>query len=198
MLASSVNFKGGQGKSLWSAVLADWLDAEILDLDPRQGDSHSWAQKAGRKSRLIWKDAEKALHQAAVDPGLWFVADCPPHEGEETRAALRHSHLVLIPVVPSGAQDARAWGRMVDAIREARIENPGLKVAAVLNANRQTALAKEFVAMLQQWHAPKEGRAVVGVVPQRVGLSEAFGAGTVPTDPAVVAVLGKLQVFAEG
>jgi len=38
MLASSVNFKGGQGKSLWSAVLADWLDAEILDLDPRQGD----------------------------------------------------------------------------------------------------------------------------------------------------------------
>ena len=62
----------------------------------------------------------------------------------------------------------------------------------------QTALAKEFVAMLQQWHAPKEGRAVVGVVPQRVGLSEAFGAGTVPTDPAVVAVLGKLQVFAEG
>jgi hypothetical protein len=87
---------------------------------------------------------------------------------------------------------------MVDAIREARIENPGLKVAAVLNANRQTALAKEFVAMLQQWHAPKEGRAVVGVVPQRVGLSEAFGAGTVPTDPAVVAVLGKLQVFAEG
>jgi hypothetical protein len=36
------------------------------------------------------------------------------------------------------------------------------------------------------------------VVPQRVGLSEAFGAGTVPTDPAVVAVLAKLQVFAEG
>jgi cellulose biosynthesis protein BcsQ len=196
VLASSINYKGGQGKSLWSVILADWLDAEILDLDPRQGDAHAWAEKAGRKSQLVWKNSEKLLRQASADPS-WFVADCPPHEGEETRAVLQHSHLVLIPVVPSGAQDARAWGRMQDAIRDARQENPGLKAAAILNASRQTGVSRAFVEMLAAWHAPSEGRAVLGVVPQRVGLAEAFGAGAVPTDPAIVTALNKLIAFAE-
>lgn len=197
MLASSVNFKGGQGKSLWSVILADWLGAEILDLDPRQGDSHFWAQKAGRKSRLIWKDSDRILQQAAADPKSWFVADCPPHEGEETRAVLQHSHLILVPVMPSGAQDARAWGRMQDALADARLGNPGVKVAAVLNASRQTGVSKGFVEMLLAWHSPKEGRAVLGVVPQRVGLSEAFGVGMVPTDPTITTVLNKLKAFVE-
>lgn len=198
MLLSSINFKGGQGKSLWTAILAAWLGEgiEILDLDPRQGDAHAWAQKAGRPSRLIWsKDLDKALREAAKSPE-WFVADCPPHEGEETRLALELSSLVLIPVVPAGSQDARAWGRMQDAIQDARVVNPGLKVAAILNAARQTALSKEFASMLQAWHAPKEGRAVLGVVPQRVALAEAFGAGAAPKDESVSQILNKLQRFA--
>ena len=197
MLISSVNFKGGQGKSLWAAILAGWLDAELLDLDPRQGDAHDWAEKAGRKSRLIWTDYATVLRQASIDPKNWFVADCPPHEGEETRAALRYSHLVVVPVVPSGAQDARAWGRMTSALAEAKLENPGLKVAAVLNANRQTALAKEFLVMLKEWHQPKVGQAVLGVVPQRVALAEAFGAGEIPKEPSIDAVLSKLKLFAK-
>lgn len=198
MLLSSINFKGGQGKSLWAAILAAWLgdDTEILDLDPKQGDAHAWAQKAGRPSRLIWpKDLDKTLRNAASSSG-WQVADCPPHEGEETRLALELSAIVIIPVVPAGAQDARAWGRMQDAIQDARVVNPGLKVAAILNAARQTALSKEFINMLQDWHAPKEGRAVLGVVPQRVALSEAFGAGSPPKDQAVSLILSKLHRFA--
>lgn len=198
MLISSVNFKGGQGKSLWTAILAAWLgkDAGVLDLDPKQGDAHAWAQKNGRPSSLVWsKDLKVALQGAAKSPD-WYVADCPPHEGEETRLALQLSSIVVIPVVPAGAQDARAWGRMQDAIKDAKVVNPGLKVAAVLNASRQTALSKEFVTMLQEWHAPREGRAVLGVVPQRVALSEAFGAGTAPKDEAVAQVLSKLKRFA--
>jgi cellulose biosynthesis protein BcsQ len=198
MLVSSVNFKGGQGKSLWAAILADWLgkDVEILDLDPKQGDAHAWAEKAGRPSRLVWTvEISQTLRDAAASRS-WFVADCPPHEGEETRFALQLSAMAIIPVVPAGAQDARAWGRMQDALQDARSVNPGLKAAAILNGSRQTALSREFVAMLEGWHAPKEGRAVLGVVPQRVHLSEAFGAGAVPKDEAVTAVLTKLRRYA--
>jgi len=198
MLLSSINFKGGQGKSLWAGILADWLGpaAEILDLDPKQGDAHAWAQKAGRPSRLVWpRDLARALREAAASPD-WFVVDCPPTEGEETRLALELSAMVVVPVVPAGAQDARAWGRMQDAIQDARTVNPGLKAAAILNASRQTALAKEFVSMLQTWHAPKSGNAVLGVVPQHVALAEAFGAGQPPRDTAVTTVLSKLERFA--
>jgi len=198
MLLSSVNFKGGQGKSLWSGILADWLgpQAEILDCDPKQGDSHAWAEKAGRPSRLVWpRDLGQILRDAAKSPE-WHVVDCPPNEGDETRLALELSAMVVIPVVPAGAQDARAWGRMTDAIADARALNPGLKAAAILNAARQTALSREFITMLEAWHAPKEGRSVLGVVPQRVALSEAFGAGAVPKDEAVSAILSKLRRFA--
>lgn len=198
MLLSSINFKGGQGKSLWTAILAAWLgdDVEILDLDPRQGDAHTWAEKAGRPSRLVKPPYfSRVLSEAASSPD-WSVVDCPPHEGEETRLALELSALVVIPVIPAGAQDARAWGRMRDAIQDARAVNPGLKAAAILNAVRNTALSKEFVIMLQAWHAPKEGRAVIGTVPLRVALSEAFGAGEIPKHDSVSLVLNKLQRFA--
>jgi cellulose biosynthesis protein BcsQ len=198
MLLSSMNFKGGQGKSLWAGILADWLGpgTEILDLDPKQGDAHAWAQKAGRPSRLVWPhDLAGALREGAASPD-WFVVDCPPYEGEETRLALELSAMVVVPVVPAGAQDARAWGRMQDAIQDARAVNPGLKAAAILNASRQTALSKEFVSMLQAWHAPKSGNAVLGAVPQHVALAEAFGAGQPPRDTAVTAVLSKLGRFA--
>lgn len=198
MLISSINFKGGQGKSLWAAILAAWLgrEVEILDLDPKQGDAHAWAEKAGRSSRLIWpRELAQVLHEAATSAN-WFVADCPPHEGEESRLVLELSAMAVIPVVPAGAQDARAWGRMQDAVNDARALNSGLKAAAILNGTRHTAISREFLDLLQSWHAPKQGRAVVGAVPQRVALAEAFGAGLVPKDETVTAVLLKLRRFA--
>ena len=195
MLISCLNYKGGQGKSLWTAILAGWAGAtEVLDLDPRQGDAHQWADDAGVKSQLIWRNFDSVMRAAAESPD-WFVADLPPHEGDESKAALRFSHLVVIPVTPSGSQDARAWGRMRAALEDARNANPGMKAAVVINANRQTALARDFVEALQAWHAPSTGRGVMGVVPQRVALAEAFAAGKVPTDPAVEVVLKRLRVF---
>lgn len=196
MLISVLNYKGGQGKSLWSAILADWADAaELLDLDPRQGDSSTWAEDAGRPARQVWaKDAPGALKAAAAE-NRWFVADCPPHEGVETRAALEHSHLVVIPLRPAGSQDARAWGRIQAALTEARQVNPGLKAAVVLNESRATAVARDFAEMLKEWHQPRNGQAVLGAVPLRVALAEAFAAGRVPRDEAVEAVLAKLSKF---
>jgi cellulose biosynthesis protein BcsQ len=198
MLISSINFKGGQGKSLWTAILANWLGAkvEILDLDPRQGDAHAWAEKAGHPSRLIWPRELTQVLRDAANSTDWLVADCPPHEGEESRLALELSAMVFVPVVPAGAQDARAWGRMQDAVNDAKTLNPGLKAAAILNATRNTAISREFLDLLHAWHSPRQGRAVLGAVPQHVALAEAFGAGRVPSDETISAVLAKLRRFA--
>jgi cellulose biosynthesis protein BcsQ len=198
MLISSINFKGGQGKSLWAAILAHWLGptAEILDLDYNQGDAYAWAGKANRPARLVKPtDLVVTLHDAA-QAEQWFVADCPPHEGKETRYALELSAMVLVPVVPGGPHDFRGWGRMRSAIRDAKVLNPGLKAATVLNASRRTSISREFYDQLTAWHAPKEGRAVLGIVPLRVAMAEALGVGDVPTDESVTAVLAKLRRFA--
>ena len=197
MLISVINYKGGQGKSTWAAILADWANADLIDLDLNNGDTWAWAKKAERVCQLPRQgEAEKVLVDAAADKDRWFVADCPPHDHTETRHALQHSHLVLVPLVPGGAQDARAWGRMMDALNKARTLNPGLKAAVVLNAYRQTAMAREFVEMLKEWHQPKAGQAVLGVLPQRVAIAEAYGAGKVPWDEDIAAILKKLALFA--
>jgi hypothetical protein len=85
---------------------------------------------------------------------------------------------------------------MQDTINDARILNTGLKAAAILNGTRNTAISREFLDMLLAWHAPKQGRAILGSVPQHVALAEAFGAGLVPKDETVDAVLSKLRRFA--
>jgi hypothetical protein len=85
---------------------------------------------------------------------------------------------------------------MRDAITEARRANPGLKAAAVLNATRPTGISREFLTMLQEWHAPKQGFAVMGAVPQHVAMAEAYGEGRAPSGPSIEAVLAKLETFA--
>ena len=198
MLISVINYKGGQGKSTWAAILADWADADLIDLDVTNGDTYAWCKKSGRVCQLPPRgDEDKVMAAAAADKDKWYVADSPPHDFLETRIALQRSHLVVVPLVPGGAQDARAWGRMMDALQKARPLNPGLKAAVVLNAYRQTAMAKEFVTMLKEWHQPKHGQAVLGVVPQRVAIAEAFGAGRVPWDEEIAVVLKKLATFAK-
>jgi cellulose biosynthesis protein BcsQ len=198
MLISVANPKGGQGKSTWSAILSAWADADLLDLDTTNGDTHAWAKKAGRSCRLVQDGVASVLKQAASDPDRWFVADCPPHDFLETRTALQVSQVVVVPLVPGGAQEARAWGRMQDALTQARVTNHGMKAAVVVNSVRQTVMAREIVAMLQAWHAPAAGCAVLGVVPQRVSIAEAFGAGQVPDEPEIKAVLQKLRAFVQG
>ncbi len=198
MIASSLNYKGGQGKSFWAAILADFLGpkVELLDLDQTQGDSHVWAQKAGRPSRLVPpRDVQRTLHEAAQAPS-WAVVDCPPHEGEPTRLALEFSALVLIPVIPGGAPDAQAWGRIAQAINEARLVNSGLKAAVVLNCDRRTQLSASFVEMLKAWHSPHKGQALIGAIPLKVAMAEAIAAGKAPKDESISKVLVHLRRFA--
>lgn len=182
MLLAVANVKGGQGKSTWASTLAAWLEGELLDLDPSQGDSYGWAEAAGHSTRLVWpEDLWATLEEAAADHN-WHIADCPPLEGEATRGALALARVVVVPVVPSGAPEARAWGRMLGLIEEARKgPNPSLKAAALLNAVRpRLALVDDFIKLMKDFHHPSESQWFLGVAAQRVAVADAFAAGRMP------------------
>lgn len=199
MLIASVNYKGGQAKSFWSAILADYLGpkVELLDLDTTNGDSNTWAQAAGRPSRLVAPNtANQVLQEAARSPE-WFVCDCPPHEGEPTRAALQHAAMVLIPIVATGGPEAAAFGRIAQAVTEAReLVNPTLKAAVVMTLDRETRIANSFREMLRSWHHPAQGQAFLGIVPRHTAMAEAIAQGQAPKHPAITEVLKHLKAFA--
>lgn len=181
-LLSVSNVKGGQGKSTWSAALAGLLRAPLYDLDARQGDSYAWAQAAGHTARLVRDHEAGAVLGEAAEAKGWIVADCPPAESAIHRAALAAASVVVVPVVPSGAQDARAWGRMQDLLREAadfrRQHGERQLQMVLLNCVRpRVGLTADFVDLLQAWQNTKEGRVYVGAVGQRLAYAEHFASG---------------------
>lgn len=187
-LMSVANVKGGQGKSTWSAILKSHLNGSglLMDLDPQQGDAHTWAETAGVASKLIWpENLFEDLEAAANDTLWWHVADCPPNEGEATRAALALAAIVFVPLIPGGAQDAQAWGRMSDLLDEAWKVNPDMEAVVLLNSVRPTALSRDFKDLLESWHSPEQGRNFIGSVPMHVAIAETIAKGKAPNDPAV-------------
>jgi cellulose biosynthesis protein BcsQ len=178
-LISVVTAKGGQGKSVWACALAGHLEAELLDLDPQQGDAYAWAQAASHPARCVWEHGEALVEtlQAAAEGKAWHVADILPHEGETMRAAVALSKAILVPVM-IGAQDARGWGRMSSLIQEARKVNRALKVGVVANGVRlATDMAKNFMPLFDQIHSPKNGIWFLGSVGLRTAISEAYARG---------------------
>ena len=195
-LVAVANVKGGQGKSTWSAILKTLLNGSgtLLDLDPQQGDAHSWAESAKVTSHLVWPEIlYEELEAAASDNLWWHVADCPPNEGEATRAALALASIVFVPLVPGGAQDAQAWGRMSALLEEAWKVNPDMEAAVLLNAVRPTALSRDFRGVMEAWHTPNDGRTFLGIVPMRVAIAEAIAKGKVPNDPTISQALKRFD-----
>lgn len=170
------NIKGGQCKTTLATSLAAYMGVELLDANPENGDSFYWSQITGRPCRLVYPDSLDELEKAGRSKKL-FVADCPPWEGLETRAALAHAKVALVPVA-SGFQDLRGLARMIDLIQEAREQaNPRLRVAIVGTLRRSTNFAKTWGDVLQGYHRPKDGLYFLGTLPQRQPVVDAFGAG---------------------
>lgn len=175
-LVSVVNTKGGQGKTTWACTLAAYLEAELLDANPENGDAEAWAKLAGHPCRFIYPDHLEELEAAAAAKD-WAVVDCPPWDGKETRAALALSRAALVPVA-SGYQDLRGLARMVKLAREAKEKaNPGLRISIIGNGRRAVAFSDTWETALQSYHHPKQGFHYLGSIPQRQAIIDAFGAG---------------------
>jgi cellulose biosynthesis protein BcsQ len=175
-LVAVVNTKGGQGKTTWACALAAFLDAELLDANPENGDAEAWARLAGHPCRFIYPDHLEEL-EAAAKGKTWTVVDCPPWDGRETRAALALSRAALVPVA-SGYQDLRGLARVIKLVREAKGQaNPKLRAMIIGNGRRAVAFTPTWEEALRSYDRPKEGCYYLGCVPQRQAIVDAFGAG---------------------
>lgn len=167
------NLKGGSGKTVLAVHLAFILQATLLDLDP-QGDAADWAKRSGLVPAIHIhgiKDLQAHLETVAGP----IVLDTPPGEGENLRAALVLSDVLVIPVKP-GSSDLRALGRMETLIKEARALNRRLKVGVVLNeAKAVSSLSREVETVLESL----KGITYLGHLGDRVAFPEALASGEV-------------------
>ena len=180
---SVVNLKGGSGKTTTckelGALLFDLgLLAKLIDANPENGDLSVWAEEAGIPCRSLYPADLGLLEQAARSP-QYYLMDCPPWEGPETRAALAYSAGIVVPVGPS-LQDLRGLGRTMDLIRVAKAEaNPELRVALVgTNYRPNTGLWRPWAEAIRAAASPEEGIEVAGLVQSRQLVVDTFGKGT--------------------
>jgi cellulose biosynthesis protein BcsQ len=175
-LVGIANIKGGQGKTTWACSLASFLEAEIFDLNPENGDAFAWAEEGTRHPARLVYPTELGVLEEASKGKPWVVADCPPWDGPETRAVLGLAKAILIPVA-SGYQDLRGLARMLDLVREAREHaNPKLVVGIMGNGRRAVAFTEPWETALKGCHDSKRRTHYLGTVPQRQAFVDAFGA----------------------
>jgi len=132
------NLKGGCGKSTLALNLAAGLmvrgDTVLLDADP-QGTLVHWVNQEvdGMPGVIAGGEqlAEEIRQAAATHRHL--VVDCPPALGSGyTETVLRMVDILLIPVLPS-PPDLWSSNRMVEAVHQAREDNPALRAYFVRN-----------------------------------------------------------------
>ncbi len=155
------NLKGGCGKSTLALNLAAGLTARgntvLLDADP-QGTLVHWInfEDIEGMPRVIAIDSDlpETMRQAS-DANRFIVVDCPPALGSgNTETALKQVDILLIPVLPSPPD---LWGsaRMVEAVREARQENPRLRAYFVRNqVESRSALSRAMRQALKTCELP--------------------------------------------
>lgn len=134
-----VGNKGGAGKTTLAVNLATTLaragSTVVFDADP-QGSVLQWQRIAESNSGLTVIDTAEGLEETfarTVDRYDHVVIDCPPSvHAPQTHAALKVSHIALIPVQPSPL-DLWATVHIEQAVAQARIVNPGLRALLVIN-----------------------------------------------------------------
>lgn len=131
--------KGGAGKTTLSINLASGLSRRfstaILDADP-QRSSLQWRDIASRDGLVDVIDAVDDLAEA-IDLNRHqyecLVIDCPPSaQSGQTRQALAHSDIAVIPVLPSPL-DLWASVHVESELEWARGVNPGIRPLLVIN-----------------------------------------------------------------
>lgn len=150
--------KGGAGKTTLAINLATVFHQQaatsLFDADP-QGSALHWAAMTEGEHMPFVVDATEALGDVLREHRERFqhiVIDCPPQlHSVQTRAALEHCDVAIIPVLPSPL-DLWATVAVDDAITEAQRSNPGLRPLLVINQleprTRLSRLVREAITEL--------------------------------------------------
>ena len=174
--------KGGVGKSTLSLNLATCLHRAghkvlIVDADP-QGTCRTWAGKAAEIEHegppvvsISGKSLRRDLGQVSEGFDV-VIVDSPPRLGTEVRAAMLAADLVVLPVIPGGA-DVWALQETLVVLEEAQEFRPELKAAVVLNRSDRTTLAKMTKNAVVGSNVP----VIAKPITNRVAIGEATLAG---------------------
>ena len=161
-----VSQKGGAGKSTVAMQLAAGLarrgrSVEVCDLDMQESATR-WAAAAPETQPFPAR-----MHRFAADPHelpakleKWrqradaVLLDCPPAlDHPRTLAALNHTDLAIIPVVPSPTDlwSTRAIERLIVELQHAR---PELRAVLLPNRVTRTALAADVIEVMREFELP--------------------------------------------
>ena len=171
--------KGGVGKSTIALNVASCLHhaghrAMVVDSDP-QATCRMWATQAaeaghegppviGMDGRSLRRDLDRISAGFAA-----VVIDTPSRLAVETRAAMLAADIVLLPIVPGGA-DVWALQETLTVLEEARSLRPELHAAVVVNRADRTTLARLTRTALDGFDVP--------VLKTYLGRRVAFGEAT--------------------
>lgn len=181
MIISTVQVKGGTGKTTIAAHLAGYLfnqghRVSVLDADPQQGAS-LWLKAALPLVEVVpAHDPDEILDLLPSMEGAadFVICDGPAGGAEPTRALMLRSSLALLPCGPS-VLDLRALADSARLVKQAQSIRKG-KPGAVVVLNKMephTNLSREI-----REAAPSIGLDVAaGEIRKRAAYADSFGQG---------------------
>jgi chromosome partitioning protein len=159
------NVKGGVGKTTTAVYLAAVAaergdDVVLVDADPHASSAIWLEERPIDGVTVVEAPSERTLKRAMSNDGALVVIDTPPGDERLVRAAIDAADSVVIPTRAGGVE----FPRVATTLDMLPARTPrGLVIAAArLGTN-------DLTDTIDWWK--KEGLAIWGVIPERVGIA---------------------------